>query len=399
MSLYIIRLFILVIMENCNDISVYDKFSKCFANIRDQRQPAKIKHLLQEILFMSTMAIIAGADEITDIAKYAQQKMNWFKTFLELPNGTPSHDTFNRVLCLINPLEFEKSFVSWLNYYKDLLPVTEERDIVPIDGKTLRGSADNNTAKKAIHMVSAMSTKYGLILGQRKCAEKSNEITAIPELLNVLDIAGAIITIDAMGCQKKIAKKIIDKGADYILALKGNQGNLLKEVTDMFEKIKNKEFKHFVFDEDTETEKDHGRIETRRCITITNFDWLFEIHQWSSVKSIAMVTSTVFKNGKETIEHRYYISSLNGDAKLNNRAVRKHWHIENKIHWVLDVVFNEDGSRLRSGNGPQNMSTLKRLALNALRAENSTDDSIRGKRKIASWNDNYALKIFSKMLA
>lgn len=385
-------------MTNYNDISVYDEFSKCFANINDPRQPEKIKHLLREILFMSTMAVIAGADEITDIAKYAKEKMGWFKTFLELPNGIPAHDTFNRVLCMLNPVEFEQSYVSWLSYYKDILPDTGEVDIIPIDGKTLRGSADTNTAKKAIHIVSALSTKYGLILGQRKCAEKSNEITAIPELLNVLDIVGAIITIDAMGCQKKIAKKIIDKKGNFILALKGNQGNLLLEVTDMFEKIKKKEFKHFICNEDTETEKDHGRIETRHCITITNFDWLLEIKQWTWVKSIAMVTSTVFKNGKETVEHRYYISSLTGDAKLINRAVRKHWHIENKVHWVLDVVFNEDGSRLRSGNGPQNVSLLKRLALNAIRAENSTNDSIRGKRKIASWNDNYALKIFSKML-
>lgn len=386
-------------MENFNDIRVYEKFSNCFANIKDPRQPGKIKHLLPEILFISSLAVIAGADEITDIAKYGSAKVNWLKTFLELPNGIPSHDTFNRVLCLISPIEFEQCFLSWVSYYKDILPITEEKDVIPIDGKTLRGSADNNTAKKAIHMVSALSTKCGLILGQIKCAEKSNEITAIPELLNVLDIAGAIITIDAMGCQKKIAKKIIDKSADYLLALKGNQGNLLQEVMDMFDKIKHNEFKQYIYDEDTEIEKDHGRIETRNCVTINNLDWLFEIHQWTKVKTIAMVTATVFKNGIETVEHRYYISSLHGDAKIINRAVRKHWHIENKLHWILDVIFNEDGSRLRSGNGPQNVSILKRLALNAIKTENSTTDSVRGKRKFATWNDNYALKVFSSMLS
>jgi len=384
-------------MENYNDTLVYAKFNNCFANINDPRQQGKVKHLLSEILFISVMAVIAGADEISDIAKYASSCANWFRAFLMLPNGVPSHDTFNRVLCLINPVEFEKSFVSWVSCYKDQLNITEEMDVINIDGKTLRGSADKNTGKKAIHMVSALSTKYGLVLGQTKCAEKSNEITAIPELLNVLDIAGALITIDAMGCQKKIARKILSKGADYLLALKGNQGNLLNEITEMFDKIKYKEFAHYIWGQDTETSKDHGRIETRHCITINNLDWLFEIHQWPEVKSIAMVTSTVFKNGKETIEHRYYISSLPGDAKLMNRAVRKHWHIENKLHWILDVVFKEDDSRLRSGNGPQNLSIIKRMALNATKAENSVKDSLRGKRILARYNQNFALKIFSKM--
>lgn len=398
LSLYIIRIIKFIIMNNYNDIGVYAKFNNCFANINDPRQQAKVKHLLQEILFITVIAVIAGADEITDIEKYANAKANWFKTFLKLPNGIPSHDTFNRVLCIIDPVEFEQCFMSWVSYYKDQLPITEEKDVINIDGKTLCGSADKNTGKKAIHMVSALSTKYGLVLGQKKCAEKSNEITAIPELLNVLDIAGAIITIDAMGCQKKIAKKIINKGADYILALKGNQENLFKEVTDLFEKIQHKEFAHYIYTQDTETGKDHGRIETRHCITINDLSWLFEIHQWPSVKSIAKVTATVFKNGTETVEHRYYISSLPGEAELINRAVRKHWHIENKLHWILDVVFKEDDSRLRSGNGPENLSIIKRIALNATKAEDSMKDSLRGKRIMATYNENYALKIFSKMV-
>ena len=388
-------------MESYNDKRVYENYNYYFANFTDFRQVHKIKHLLVEILFISILATISGAEDIEDIARYARAKRNWLSTFLTLPFGIPSHDTFNRVLCMIDPEEFEKKFICWVHDYREQLPLynEEEKDIIPIDGKTICNSRDDNTGKKAIHMVSAMSTKYGLILGQKKCAEKSNEITAIPELLDMIEIASAIITIDAMGCQKKIAEKIISKKADYILALKGNQGNLHDEVIDFFEKTKQPEFKKYINQTDTQIEKDHGRIETRQCSTVTNLEWLLEPSQWQNIKSIVKIKSAVIQGDKQTTEERFYISSLDGNAKLLNMAIRTHWHIENKLHWVLDVIFREDYCRLRSGNGAENMNIVRKIAINKMKADNSYKDSLKGKKKRCSWEDNYALKILAEMMA
>ncbi|MBI5417753.1 ISAs1 family transposase [Candidatus Poribacteria bacterium] len=386
------------IIDTIKDQSAYTLFNNYFASISDPRQISKIKHLLSEILFITVLAIIAGAEDFEDIALFAKTKFQWLSTFLKLPGGIPSHDTFNRVLCMLSPQEFEQSFISWVSDYRTGIAPTDEKDIICVDGKTICNSGDKIRGSKAIHMVSALSTKYGLILGQRKCEEKSNEITAIPALLALLDIRGTIITIDAMGCQKKIAKKIISKMADYILALKENQGNLYKEVVDLFDKVKTPEFAHYIEQQDTEIDKGHGRIETRHCIIINNLKWLYEIHQWEGVKCIVKITSTVIKNDKETEETRYYISSLYGNARLINRAIRKHWHIENKLHWVLDVLFKEDYCRVRSGNGAENLSIVRRIALNKLKADTTFQGSLKAKRKRAAWNDNYACKIFSEMM-
>jgi len=386
-------------MESYNDKRVYENYNYYFANFTDFRQAHKIKHLLTEILFISILATISGAEDIEDIARYARAKKKWLSTFLILPGGIPSHDTFNRVLCMIDPEEFEKKFICWVSDYREQLPLENEKDIIPIDGKTICNSRDDNTGKKAIHMVSAMSTKYGLILGQKKCAEKSNEITAIPELLDMIDITSAIITIDAMGCQRKIAEKIISKKADYILALKGNQGNLHDEVIDFFEKTKQPEFKKYIYQTDTQIEKDHGRIETRQCSTVTNLGWLLEPSQWQNLKSIVKIKSTVIVGDKQTTEERFYISSIDGDAKLLNMAIRTHWHIENKLHWILDVIFREDYCRLRSGNGAENMNIVRKIAINKMKADNSYKDSLKGKKKRCSWEDNYAIKILSEMMA
>jgi predicted transposase YbfD/YdcC len=306
---------------------------------------------------------------------------------------------------MIDATQFQQSFVDWI---ADIRNGTEpesgnieelEKDIVSVDGKTVRRSKDSNNGKKAIHMVSAFSSKFGLVLGQKKCLEKSNEITAIPALLTLLLIKGTIITIDAMGCQKKRADKIINKEADYILAIKGNQANLYKEVIDLFEKIKTPEFAKYAYQTETEIGKDHGRIETRECVTINNLDWLFEIHQWEGVKSIAKVTATVQHqaSGKETVEERYYISSLSGNAALINRAVRKHWYVENKLHWILDVVFKEDYSRVRTGNGAENLTTIRKIALNTIKIDNTVKTSIKNKRKMCGWDDSYALNILKNM--
>lgn len=394
-------------METIKDKAVYDVFNEYFAHIDDPRQAHKIDHLLSEILFITVLAVIAGADDFHEIERYGKFKHDWLCSFLKLPAGIPSHDTFNRVICLIDAGQFQQSFVDWANDIRSGIdiPVTQtekrDKDVISVDGKTVCNSRDSSTGKKAIHMVSALSSEYSLVLGQQKCYEKSNEITAIPALLTMLLIEGAVITIDAMGCQKDIAEKILTKKADYILALKANQKNLQNEVIDLFDKIKTPEFDHYTYQTDTQIEKDHGRIEKRECITINNLAWLFEIHKWEGVRSIAKITATVHHqaSGKETIEERYYISSMSGNAAFINKAVRKHWFIENKLHWILDVIFKEDYCRVRTGNGAENLTTIRKIAYNAIKQDTTVKTSFKNKRKMCGWNDNYALNIMKNMKA
>jgi len=391
--------------DNIKDKCVFDVFNEYFAHIDDLRQAHKIDHLLNEVLFITVLAVIAGADDFNEIARFAEFKKDWLATFLKLPGGIPSHDTFNRVLCIVDPQQFQQSFVDWVDDIRNNIKIPGiqsgelDKDVISIDGKTVCNSKDSVTGKKAIHMVSALSSKYGLVLGQQKCYEKSNEITAIPNLLDMFLIEGSVITIDAMGCQKDIASKIIKKNADYILALKGNQGNLHKEVVDLFDKVNTPEFSKYIHQSDTQLEKDHGRIEQRECVTIENLDWLFEIHQWEGVRSIAKITATVVKGDQQTREERYYISSLPGKADFINRAVRKHWFIENKLHWILDVIFKEDYCRVRTGNGAENLNTIRKIALNTIKLDNTIKTSFKNKRKMCGWNDNYALNILKNMKA
>ena len=391
--------------DNIRDKSVFDVFNEYFAHIDDPRQAHKIDHLLNEILFITVLAVIAGADDFNEIARFAEFKKDWLATFLKLPGGIPAHDTFNRVLCVIDPQQFQQSFIDWVDDIRNNIKMPDiqsgeiDKDVISIDGKTVCNSKDSVTGKKAIHMVSALSSKYGLVLGQQKCYEKSNEITAIPNLLDMFLIEGSVITIDAMGCQKDIASKIIKKKADYILALKGNQGNLHKEVVDLFNKVNTPEFSKYIHQSDTQLEKDHGRIEQRECVTIENLDWLFEIHQWEGVRSIAKITATVVKGEQQTREERYYISSLPGKADFMNKAVRKHWFIENKLHWILDVIFKEDYCRVRTGNGAENLNTIRKIALNTIKLDNTVKTSFKNKRKMCGWNDNYALNILKNMKA
>ena len=385
--------------ENIKDQAVLELFNEYFKHVKDPRQQPKVKHLLSEVLFMTVLAVIAGADDFNEIAEYAEKKQSWLKTFLTLPGGLPSHDTFNRVICMIDARQFQESFIDWMHDIRNSLPGLPGDDVICVDGKTVCNSGNNTDDRKAIHMVSALASKYGLVLGQQKCYEKSNEITAIPALLKMLLVEGSIITIDAMGCQKNIAKTIRSKKADYILAVKANQGNLYNEILDMFEKVKKPEFAHFVHSVDNQLDKDHGRIESRQCVSIENLGWLFEIQQWEDARSISKITATVIRKGKETVEERYYISSLPGNAALMNRAVRKHWHIENKLHWVLDVLFKEDFCRVRTGNGAENLTTIRKIALNTFKMDQTEPCSLKIKRKRAAWNDNYALLIISKMKA
>ena len=390
-------------MEKKCENTAYKAFEEYFSNVEDPRQPSKVKHLLEEVLFITVLAVISGCDDFNEIAEYAHYKQAWLKTFLKLPGGTPTHDTFNRVLCLINPAQFRNSFIGWIDHIRNGLRLSAGEiaggeqhpgEVICIDGKTVCGSKDRHADKKPIHMVSAYASEQELVLGQLKCYEKSNEITAIPELLDMLDIEGAIITIDAMGCQKKIAETILNKKADYILAVKDNQGNLHKEITDMFSKADTPAFSHYLHECDTWVEKDHGRVETRECKLIRNLGWLYEIQSWKGVECILKITSSVLRDGKTIGEERFYISSIQElTANAANRAVRKHWHIENKLHWVLDMVFKEDYARARTENAAENLTTIRKIALNAMKLEKSDKCSLKIKRKKAGWDDSYALKI------
>ncbi len=387
--------------KTIKDKAVYEVFNEYFAHIDEPRQLHKIKHLLNELLFMIVLAVISGADDFHEIEKYAKKKERWLSTFLTLPKGIPSHDTFNRILCMIDAEQFEQSFVDWTSDLRNSIEIPEElsgKDIVNLDGKVVCNSRDNSDGTKAINMVSALSTKHGLVLGQQKCYEKSNEITAIPKLLKMLHLAGTIITIDAIGCQKNIASDIIKKCADYILAVKGNQGNLHKEIIDLFDKVNTDEFAHYIHQKDVQVDKGHGRIETRECITIQNLKLLSEVDKWKAIKSIAKITATVIKKGKETKEDRYYITSLNGNANFINRAVRKHWSIENQLHWILDVIFKEDYCRVRKGNGAENFTIIRKIAYNAIKRDNTEKASFKNKRKMCGWDDNYSLNILMSSL-
>jgi predicted transposase YbfD/YdcC len=313
-----------------------NNFIKYFTNIDDPRIERNKQHLLGDIISLTIIAVICGAESWESIEIYGNSKKEFLETFLELPNGIPSHDTIQRVFERINPDQFRNGFIEFVSNICE----KREQEIINIDGKQLRRSFDSYSGKSPIHMVSAWSNENSMVLGQFKVNDKSNEITAIPKLLELLDIKGSIITIDAMGCQKEIAKKIINEDANYILSLKGNHKNLKEDVEGIF---KTRPFNHY----NKTIEKAHGRIETRECYVINNMEWLFEKENWEGIQSLIKIESTRWIKGKTKTEIRFYISSLNEDAKFINNAVRKHWGIENSLHWVLDMVFREDESRKR----------------------------------------------------
>lgn len=353
-----------------------------FQSLEDNRRASGNKqHELLDIVAISICGVICGADSWEEIEEYGKIKEKWLSTFLELPNGVPSHDTFNRVISSLCPKQFEKCFTNWVTSL-----IISTGDIISIDGKTICGAKVNG--KSPIHMVSAWASNNSLALGQVKVSEKSNEITAIPTLIESLAIEGAIITIDAMGCQKKIAKCITDKKASYVLALKENQADLLEEVID--------EFKFSPVDKiHTDLDFGHGRIETRVCSVIKNFDLVSSHKEWSAMASVIRIESTREFKGKDKIEKscRYYISSLDASAERFQHIIRSHWAIENKLHWTLDVAFGEDLNRKRSLNAAQNFSLINKIALNIAKKETSKKLGVKSKRKIAGWDENYLLKI------
>lgn len=362
-----------------------------FSSIKDPRIQLKTRHKLIDIIVITVCAVICGADEWTEVYDYGKAKEDWLKKFIELPNGIPSHDTFGRVFSLISPEEFEKCFASWIHA---IFKITDAQTVA-IDGKTLRRSYDRSSKKAAIHMVGAWATKNGIALGQVKTEDKSNEITAIPELLKLLDIHGCIVTIDAMGCQKKIARRIVDQGADYVLALKGNQGTLHDDVALFFEDASKRDFQDIPHDSHQTVDGDHGRVEVRRYVTVSDLDWLEDRPEWKNLQLIGMVQSERHVGDKVTNETRYFISSLPNDAKGFAKAVRDHWCIENQLHWGLDIAFREDDSRVRDRNAATNLAILRRFALSLCKQEKTAKVGIKIKRKRAGWNNDYLLKLFN----
>jgi len=355
-------------------------FEDHFGIIEDKRQEKKVMHKLIDILFIAVAGTIANASDWQEIEIFAREREDWFRKYLELPNGVPTHQTFERVFQWLDPKQFEKCFIRWV---QDIVSL-EERSIVAIDGKTMRGAYNGEDKKSPIHIVSAWASENGMVLGQVKTNEKSNEITAIPELLDLLTVKNCIITIDAMGTQTKIAEKIIKKQADYVLALKGNQGNLHKDVIDFFDDAEKTKYEGIEYTSTSTTDKGHGRNEIRKYFMVENIEWLTQREQWKGLKSIGMAVRNCESNGKKTVEKRYYISSLSGPVDEFAKAVRKHWGIE-VTHWCLDVLFKEDSRRVRKENGPENLATLKRIALNILRKDTTMPkQTLKGKRYAAS---------------
>ncbi len=354
-----------------------------FKCIKDPRIDRKKLHSLHDILSLVVIGIICGADSWDAIEEFGKAKKEFLATFLKLQNGIPSHDTINRVFSSINPKKFELAFISWVNSLKNKEISAE---VIAIDGKTVRGSKDSFHQSKAIHLVNAWACSNELVLGQLKVDGKSNEITAIPLLLDLLDIEGCVITIDAMGTQREIASKIIENKADYILALKGNQGNLEEEVESLFKVQK-------IEDQDVDIEKNRGRIETRTCQIIRDLKFLDKKEDWTALKSIIRIISIREIDNKKSTESRLYISSLEHSAKDINRYIRSHWAIENSLHYTLDMTFNEDRQRKRDKNAAENFAQAQKIALNLLKNENSTKMSIKTKRLKAAWDNQYLLKL------
>ena len=367
--------------------------SEHFSNLDDPRESNR-RHLLFDIVVIAICAAICGADSWVDVELFGKSKYQWLKQFLKLPHGIPSHDTFGRVFALLDAEQFQACFVEWVSTISDVF----QGQVVAVDGKTLRRSHDKAIGKQAIQMVSAWAAENRLVLGQMKVDDHSNEITAIPELLALLEVSGCIVTIDAIGCQKKIARAIVNRDADYVLALKENQGHLHETFQDLFQYPD--EMAAIECDHHKTVDKGHGRIEVRECWATSDPDYLSYINEqlseWPGLSSLAMVKSQRTVIGEETtIKYRYFISSLASDAQLILHAVRTHWGIENKVHWILDIAFREDDCRVRKGNGAENFAVLRHLALNLLKHEQSLKCGIKAKRKKAGWDHDYLLKVLA----
>jgi predicted transposase YbfD/YdcC len=368
-----------------------------FGALTDPRIDRCKRHELLDIMVIAICAVICGADDWVEVETFGNRKLAWFKTFLDLPHGIPSHDTFGRVFARLDPVQFEACFLRWIRALAERLPA----EVVAVDGKELRRSLDRPAGKAAIWLVSAWASAQHLVLGQVKVDEKSNEITAIPDLLDVLSLEGAVVTIDAAGCQTAIAQKVIEKGGDYVLALKDNQPNLMADVALLFDDVQHSRLGAPQTKQAQRIEKGHGRIETRTCTTIADPGTLAPLRrseEWAKLTSVIEIRAQRQVGADRTTKLRYYLSSLDGDAEQALRITRTHWSIENSMNWVLDVAFREDDSRVHIDFGPENLGILRRIALNLLKQETTLKVGVKARRKAAGWDEAYLRQVLAPLL-
>lgn len=365
-------------------------FPRFFSSLEDPRQQAKLLYPLDEVLLLTLCAVLSGAENWVAIAAFGRKKRAFLRRFLPFTGGTPSHDQLGIIFAALDGEQFQACFIDWAGALQTAL-----EGVVAIDGKTLRRSFDRASGKGPIHMVSAFASAQNLVLGQRQVEGKSNEITAIPALLDMLCLKGAIVTIDAMGCQREIARKIVAGGADYILALKGNQGRLRDDVELFMREQEEVDFRDTTITCHEATENSHGRIETRKVTVCTDISWLMARHDWPGLASIVMVRYDAGIPPKSRSETRFYISSLTSSATVQAKAIRDHWSIENGLHWVMDMVFRDDDCRIRKGNAAANFTAIKHAATNLLR-QSPGNESLTLKCHIAAWDEDFLAKILSR---
>jgi len=376
-----------------NGEGVATQLRQHFGGLEDPRVPGRCEHKMMSILVIAVLAVIAMSDDWEEIEAYGKTNEAWLKTFLDLPNGIPSHDTFRRVFLLLDAGEFQRCFVNWV---QSVIPLTPNQ-VIGVDGKQLRGTRNLNNS--ALHVVSAWASANEMVLGQIKVSEKSNEITAIPMLLQALNVQGCIVMADALNCQTEIARSIVERRADYILAIKDNQPSLYVAVTQLFDEALANDFRDVRgHDQHQSLNRDHGRIERRRCTTIADpefLDYVDPKHRWFQRQTLILIESERTANGHTSFEKRYYISSRRASAAVFNASVRVYWSVENNLHWTLDTAFNEDHQRQRSGHSAINFAVLRHMALSLLKQDRSSNHSIKVKRRIAAWNHHYLLSLFN----
>jgi predicted transposase YbfD/YdcC len=365
-------------------------FLNHFSDLTDGRQAGKVVYPLDEVLLLALLAVLAGAETFTDIARFGEKKLPLLRRFRPFKDGTPPHDRVGEIFAALDADQFQRCFVAWVASVTGI-----PAGVIAIDGKTARRSGGKKDGRPPIHMVSAFAARQRLVLGQVKVAEKSNEIMVIPKLLRMLAIEGAIVTIDAMGCQRDIARAILDKKADYVLALKGNQGSLREDVEVFVAEQKARGFADAQATQDTTIDGDHGRIETRTTTVIHDVGWLRDRHDWPGVAAVVVVDSSREINGKTERETRLYLTSLVMAAALLGPIVRSHWAIENSLHWVMDMIFRDDECRVRTDHAPANFTTIKHIAHNLLRAA-AGKDSMRLRRKVAAWDDDFLARLVTR---
>jgi predicted transposase YbfD/YdcC len=363
-------------------------FIEHFSVLEDPRIERKNLHALHDIVVLVVCGVISGADGWEEIAAFGHSKLEWLRRYIPLKNGVPSHDCIGYVMARLNVRQFSECFIGWAEAVRNKV----HNEIIAIDGKTARGSQDRKNGRSPLHMISAWAASNRLVLGQEATEEKSNEITAIPKLLKLLELHGCIVTTDAMGCQREIAGQIVDRGADYVLGLKGNQGTLHDEVEDYFATARKAEFMNVKHDSHEEIDKGHGRLEKRRYWVTEDLCTLSRTELWKGLRSIGMVEREYEENGKRAIEQRYFICSIPADAGLLAKAVREHWGIENSLHWRLDVTLREDASRIRKGESAAIMATIRHMCLNLFQKEDSRL-SLKRKQKKAGWDDDFRARV------